>query len=432
MKMLIDEAIDYLDRHINRRLTLEKIDGLSLEHMVSLLEAIGDPQRDFPMIHVTGTNGKGSTAAMISGLLNSLGLTVGTYSSPHVSSITERIQIRKEPISEEDFAEAVSVLSLVELDLGFSPSWFELVTAAAFRCFADSAVDVAVVEVGMLGRFDATNVGDPVVSVITNIGYDHTDGEEGWQRKLAWEKAGIIRETGDLCLGAIDDELDDIFTAENPKQIYRRDNDFLCEENELALGGRQLTLRSQTEVYENLFLPLHGEHQGNNASIALSAAEAFVGAALPYEVVQSGLEDIYLPARFEILRNSPLLIVDGAHNPPGAEAALTTLEKSFRIDGKRILIIGMTQEKNAEWMTDCLKVDEADLVICTQAVAQRAMPADVLANVIQHVASDVKICKNPKDALEFAMSEAEDQDVILGTGSLYVAGAIRDAYLAST
>ncbi|MEC8974129.1 MAG: dihydrofolate synthase, partial [Actinomycetota bacterium] len=236
--MLINEALEYLDLHINRRLTLEKIDGLSLGQMEVLLEAIGNPQKDFPSIHITGTNGKGSTAAMITELLSALGLTVGTYSSPHVSSITERILINGEPISEEDFADNVSVLALVEPLLDFSPSWFELVTATAFRSFADAAVDVAVIEVGMLGRFDATNASSPRVSVITNIGYDHTDGGEDWRRKLAWEKAGIIRSDGILCLGEMDDELEDIFAAENPQKTHRRGDDFAAVVNELAIDGR--------------------------------------------------------------------------------------------------------------------------------------------------------------------------------------------------
>ena len=427
--MLINEALEYLDLHINRRLTLEKIDGLSLGQMQILLEAIGNPQKDFPTIHITGTNGKGSTAAMVSELLGALGLAVGTYSSPHVTSITERIHINGGPISEEDFAENVSVLSLVEPHLDFSPSWFELVTAVAFRSFADAAVDVAVIEVGMLGRFDATNVSNPRVSVITNIGYDHTDGEENWRRKLAWEKAGIIRSDGILCLGEIDDELEDIFAAEEPKKIYRRGDDFSAVVNELAIDGRHLTLASPSETYEDIFLPLHGEHQGNNAAIALAAAEGFVGKALPYEVVKNGFGNVCLLGRFEVLASSPLLIVDGAHNPPGAMAAAKTLYKSFSVGGKLIFILGMTSEKKTEWMLECLEANKADLVICTEAATPRAMPASDLAAAARKVCSDVRIESQPQVALEVALSYAEPEDVIMGTGSLYVVGAIRDAYM---
>ncbi len=427
--MLINEALEYLDLHINRRLTLEKIDGLSLGQMEVLLEAIGNPQKDFPSIHITGTNGKGSTAAMITELLSALGLTVGTYSSPHVSSITERILINGGPISEEDFADNVSVLALVEPLLDFSPSWFELVTAAAFRSFADAAVDVAVIEVGMLGRFDATNASSPRVSVITNIGYDHTDGGEDWRRKLAWEKAGIIRRDGILCLGEVDDKLEDIFAAENPQKTHRRGDDFAAVVNELAIDGRHLTLASPTKVYEDIFLPLHGEHQGRNAAIALAASEAFVGKALPHEVVESGFQNVRLLGRFEVLSSSPLIIVDGAHNPPGAAAAANTLNRSFAVNGKKIFILGMTKEKKVEWMLDCLEANTADLIICTEARTPRAMASRDLAVAARKVCSEVKIATDPQEALQVALSCAEADDLILGTGSLYVVGAIRDAYM---
>jgi len=429
--MLINEALEYLDLHINRRLTLEKIDGLSLSQMKILLETIGSPHEDFPTIHITGTNGKGSTAAMVAELLSALGLSVGLYGSPHVTSITERIQINGEPIAEEEFAENTEVLSIAEQYLDFSPSWFELVTAIAFRYFADSAVDVGVIEVGMLGRFDATNIGNPRVSVITNVDYDHTDGAKGWREKIAREKAGIIRQDGILCLGEVDEELETIFTDENPKKIYRRNQDFSVLSNELAVGGRHLTLQTQSQKYEDIYLPLHGEHQGSNAAIALSAAEAFAGIPLPDDVVRGGFENVSIIGRFEVLSSNPLFVVDGAHNPPGAEAAAQTLKRSFPVEGKLVLIVGMTEEKNAEWMLDCLEAEEAQLIICTEAATPRSMAAQDLAAAAERISSVVEIRTDPKDALELALSKADPDDVVLGTGSLYVVGALRDAYFSN-
>ncbi len=426
--MLINEALEYLDLHINRRLTLEKIDGLSLSQMRALLEAIGNPHEDFPTIHITGTNGKGSTATMVAELLSALGLSVGLYSSPHVTSITERIHINGEPIREEDFAENVAVLSLAERHLDFSPSWFELVTAVAFRSFADAAVDVAVIEVGMLGRFDATNIGNPRVSVITNIDYDHTDGAEGWREKIAREKAGIIRKDGVLCLGEVDDDLDEIFVEEEPRKIFRQGQDFSVLSNELAVGGRLLTLVSQSQKYEDIYLPLHGEHQGINAAIALSAAEQFLETPLPYNVVKNGFENVRMIGRFEILGSNPLVVVDGAHNPPGAEAAARTLKRSFPLEGNLILIVGMTEEKNAEWMLECLEADHAQFIICTEAATPRAMSARDLAATAEKFSSNVVVRSNPEAALELAISQSEPNDVVMGTGSLYVVGALRDAY----
>ena len=209
--MQTEEALRFLDQHINRRLTRDNIDDSSLETMRSLLHVLGDPQLDFPVVHITGTNGKGSTSAIASNLLASMGLKVGTYSSPHVSSITERIQIDTEPIAEEEFNELVSHLSLVEPSLQATPSWFELMTAAAFRSFADNAIDVAVIEVGMLGRFDATNIADADVAVITNVGFDHTDGSENWRRKLAWEKAGIIKKNKPIVISEFQAQIHEIF-----------------------------------------------------------------------------------------------------------------------------------------------------------------------------------------------------------------------------
>lgn len=426
--MQTEEALHFLNQHINRRLTRENIDDSSLETMRSLLHVLGDPQLDFPVVHITGTNGKGSTSAIASNLLGSMGLKVGTYSSPHVSSITERIQIDTEPLAEEEFNELVSHLSLVEPSLQATPSWFELMTAAAFRSFADNAIDVAVIEVGMLGRFDATNIADADVAVITNVGFDHSDGSENWRRKLAWEKAGIIKPRSILCLGETDEELEDIFISESPQKIYRRNLDFECFANDLAVGGRQLSLRTMQTTYENIFLAQHGSHQGNNASIALAASEAFLETGIPEDIVELALGEINLPGRFEVITSAPLFVLDGAHNPPGAIAAAQTLRNGFTNNGRRILIVGMTEEKDADWMLSSLDADQADLVICTQAESPRSMDVKTLAKVAASLNENVLTSSSPKEALDKAFESAIDEDVIFGTGSMYVVGALREAY----
>ncbi len=423
-----EDALQFLNRHINRRLTRENIDDRSLQNMGSLLRSLGDPQLDFPVLHITGTNGKGSTSAIASSLFATMGLKVGTYSSPHVSSITERIQINTEPIDDDDFTGLIDHLALVEPTLKISPSWFELMTSAAFRYFADHAVDLAVVEVGMLGRFDATNIADAKVSVITNVGYDHTDGGEGWRRNLAWEKAGIIKPDSILCLGETDEDLEDLFLKQTPRKIYRRDIDFDCVENHLAVGGRHLSVRTMGESYENMFLSLHGAHQGRNAAIALAAVEAFLGVPLAREVVAKAFSEIKLPGRFEVISSAPLFILDGAHNPPGALAAAETLNNDFSSTGKRILIVGMTEEKDAQWMMENFQADKASLVICTQAESPRSMLASELAEAASLVNGNVAIAPDPKHALDQALEEATHEDVILGTGSMYVVGALKDAY----
>ena len=264
--------------------------------------------------------------------------------------------------------------------------------------------------------------------MITNVGFDHTDGSGDWRRKLAWEKAGIIKKDSILCLGETDEKLEELFLAESPRQIYRRNIDFECVENDLAVGGRQLSLRSLEATYENIFLRQHGRHQGNNASIALAAAEAFLESELPEEIVNAAFADVNLPGRFEVLNSSPLFVLDGAHNPPGAIAAAQTLKNGFAHTGKRVLIVGMTEEKDAQWMLNSFEAEQYDLVVCTQAESPRSMPAEELSNIASSQNQNVLTCAKPEDALEKAFEYAREEDVILGSGSMYVVGALREAF----
>ena len=425
--MNFEESLQFLSSHINRSITKEKIDDTALDNMRLLAEAIGSPQMDFPCIHITGTNGKGSTSAVLSKILSSMGLNVGTYCSPHVSSITERIQLNTEPISEDEFTEVVSHLKLVTSMLKITPSWFELMTAAALSCFANNAVDVAVIEVGMLGRYDATNIADAKVAIITNVGFDHTDGSEGWRKKLAWEKAGIIKDGSVVCLGDVDDEIEHLVLQEEPAKILRRDIDFACIGNDLAIGGRHLSLRINDVVYENIFLSQHGVHQGQNASIALAGATAFLGLEIPTSIVEKSFQDITLPGRFEVISTEPLVILDGAHNPPGALAAAQTLKSSFTFEGTKALIVGMTEEKDADWMLSNLNASEFDCIFTTEASSPRSMSSEELAKIASKYCSKTIVCPNPEDALKEAIQISSSDGVIFGTGSMYVVGALREA-----
>ncbi len=424
------QAIDYLDRHINLEATAGDVDGLSLDHMAQLARALGDPQEDVPVVQVTGTNGKGSTAAMVTSLLTAMGLNVGTYASPHVSSITERIQHNGENIDAEEFADLIAVLSTVASTLAFSPSWFELMTAAAYRSFADIAAEVAVVEVGKLGRYDATSIVRPRVAVVTNVAYDHTDGREGWRKAIAWEKAGIIKPGSILCLGETDPELEAVFLAEEPGRVLRRGDDFDCVDNELAVGGRQVALRTSDSYLDDVFVSLHGAHQGNNAAIALAAAEAFLGAPIPEEVAAEAFGKVKLRGRFEVLATEPLVVVDGAHNPDGAEAAVETLEDGFSVAGHRYLVVGMMAERDPVWMLESLRADDAELVITCTPPSPRGMPAEVLGAAARNMGLECEVVADPAAALDRALGLATPDDMIFAAGSLYVAGAVRDAALA--
>ena len=223
---------------------------------------MGDPQSAYPVIHITGTNGKGSTSQMITRLLMASGLTVGTYTSPHLERVNERIARNSEPIADDDFAEQVAAVADLEGLTGVRPGYFEAVTAAAFRWFADVAVDVAVVEVGLLGRWDATNVVDAQVAVVTNIGMDHNEFAGPTLADIAREKAGIIKPNSAALIGTTDPELVAVLAAEAAASRLYRGDDFDVDNNQLAVGGRLVDLRTPTTIYPETFVPMHGAHQG--------------------------------------------------------------------------------------------------------------------------------------------------------------------------
>ena len=289
--------------------------------MRALCDVLGDPQHAYPVIHVTGTNGKGSVTRMIAALLQARGLSVGAYTSPHLERINERLVWDGRPIDDEELGEQIGAVAAVEELAGVRPSYFEILTAAAFRWFADLAVDVAVVEVGLLGRYDATNVARAQVAVVTNVGRDHTDGGAGWRVAIASEKAGIIEPESHLVLGEIDPDIQAVFTAEGPAATWTREVDFGCEANRVAVGGRLVDLWTPSGRVEDVYLPVHGAHQGDNAALALASVEAFFGAPTDEEVVTEAFAGLELPGRFEVVRREPTVVVDGAHNVDGARAA---------------------------------------------------------------------------------------------------------------
>ncbi len=425
--MNFDESIAYLDSHINLEATAGLIHGLSLGHMRSLVGVLGDPQDSFQVIHVTGTNGKGSTARMITALLVEHGLSVGTYSSPHLQRINERICWNSESISDEQFASVITDVARVAPLSGITPSFFELLTAGAFLWFAESAVDVAVVEVGLLGRYDATNVCEADVAVITNIGRDHTDGEGEWRQAIATEKAGIITEKSTLVTGVTDLELRAIFDAEGPERVFSRGDDFEIANDLYAVGGHLIDLRTPFGTYDQLLVPLHGAHQSENAAIAVVAVEAFFDRPLDEAVIESAFQTVTMPGRFEVVSHSPLLILDGAHNPDGARAAARTLTEEFDVAGRRVLVIGMLTGRDVVEMLESLEARQADLVIACTPQSPRAVPASDVAAVVRAMGVMVEQIDDVATAVQRAIDVSTDEDVILVAGSLYVAGAARTA-----
>lgn len=416
-------ALAYLDEHASYEKT-GRVTSPSTEPIERLCAAMGDPQLAQPVFHVTGTNGKGSTVQMITRLLMAQGLTVGTYTSPHLDRINERIRRDGEPISDEEFAEQIAAIADLEALTGVRPTYFEAVTAAAFRWFADVAVDVAVVEVGMLGRWDATNVVDAQVAVITNIALDHTEFAGPTLADIASEKAGIIKAGSAVVVGETDPDLVDIFQREGGATQMVRGHDFDVVDNFLAVGGRALELRTPTTIYDDVFLPLHGAHQGDNAAVALTAVETFFAAPLAEDVVREGFANVEVPGRFEVVGVQPLVIVDSAHNPHGADVCASVFFGDFQPDGRRILVVGTLRDPVA--MVAALRADEFDVVYACTAPSPRGVPAAEVAQAARELGCDeVYVYDSVEAACAAAVRQADADDAILVVGSIYVAGAAR-------
>jgi len=427
------DGLAFLERHINLEATANisagKVEHLSLDPMRALVALLGDPQTDVPFVHLTGTNGKGSTAMLITRLLVATGLSVGTYASPHVSAVNERIQGNGIPIDDDDLAELLATVELVVSTLDHSPSYFEIMTASAYRWFADLAVDAAVAEVGIFGRYDATNVADGRVAVITNVGFDHTDGHEGWRTDIAEEKAGIIKPGSTLVLGETATELRPIFLGEGADDVLVRGEDFGCHDDRLAVGGRVVGIHTNRSRFDDVFMSLHGGHQSRNAALAVAATEAFLDAALSQEVVEEAFADASLPGRFEVLGHGPLVVVDGAHNVDALTAAVRTMTEDFANNGRRILIVGIMRGRDPVTLLEAVEAQSADLVLACRPPSPRGLPADELAAAGRAIGVRIEAAGEPEEAIERALLLADDRDAIFAFGSLYVAGAIRDTIL---
>lgn len=434
-------ALAYLDAHTNlegsradrfvdapKLPTAGQVDGLSLDPMSELMAALGDPHLAYRTIHVGGTNGKGSTARYADSILRTMELSVGLYTSPNLDKVNERLRWDGVDISDEDFGRVIGLLASVEPLVGHTPSRFELLTAAAFVWFAEQGVDVAVVEVGLLGRFDATNVIDADVAVVTNIGKDHTDGAEGWPRAVAAEKAGIIKPGSQVVLGSPMNELLPIFEDEPSTGIWEAGRDFEVQSNELAVGGRSIDLRTPGEQYDQLFVPAHGRHQGENAATAVVTVEAFFDRPTPEDLVTEGLAEVRLPGRFELVDREPTIILDGAHNPDGAAAAYRTLTEGFARLGSWVLVVGMLAGKDPVEMLSALGAPDFDAVICTEPNWSRAIPAEEIAVAAAVLGLSPEVVRKPDEALARARAVTAADDLILVAGSLYVVGEVRSAF----
>ncbi|HVM10250.1 MAG TPA: Mur ligase family protein [Acidimicrobiales bacterium] len=421
------EALAWLHNRIN--LETIRLPGRvrppSLDRMHELMKLMAEPQKQYPVIHLTGTNGKTSTARIVTRILQAAGIDVGTFTSPHLERINERIARNDEPIPDDDLAEVLTAISHLEPLMTEAPSFFDVITSAAFRWFADVAVHAAVVEVGMLGTWDTTNVVDGSVAVITNIGADHLDFAPTLEA-IAREKAGIVKEGSTLVLGETDPAYASIFDATPAAQVWRRDEDFACVRNDLAHGGRVLSIRTPAAQYDDLFLSLHGAFQGENAAMAVAAVEAFLGQPIETAIVEEALATATSPGRLEVMGRSPLVVVDGAHNQPGAEALAATLVEEFGDAEEWTVVVGLLTPHDPADLLGALDPIRIKTVIATEpSFAPRAVSADVVAAAADDAGYDVAVAPTVASAVREARDVAGEQGRVLVTGSLYVVGDAR-------
>jgi dihydrofolate synthase/folylpolyglutamate synthase len=412
----------------------------SLGRIRALTELLGDPQRAYPVIHLTGTNGKGSTAAMIESLLRADGLRTGRFTSPHVMSVTERITIDGQPISDERFDDLwreiepyVALVDQQEID-GVHMTFFEIITAMAYAAFADAPVDVAVVEVGMGGAWDATNVADADVAVVTPIDLDHTHLLGRTISEITREKAGIIKPGAHAILAGQSVEAAEILLArcaEVGALPQREGVDFGVIDRKLAVSGQLIRLSAADGPVDDIFLPLYGAHQAANAGQALAAVEAFLGLkALNPDVVREGFAQVHFPGRLELVRRTPAVVLDAAHNPHGARAAAAAITEAFTF-APLIGVVAVMGDKDARGILEVFEEIMNQVVITQVASTSRGMPADVLGELAREIfgASRVTVVPRLDDAIDQAVALAEEDVVgsagVLITGSVVAIGEAR-------
>ena len=444
-------ALAEVEEELNERWPETKIEP-SLDRIEMLMDLLGHPERSFDVIHIAGTNGKSSTARMVDSLLRAFHRRVGLVTSPHLQRVTERIGIDGQPIHPRDYVriwhEIKPFVEMVDAQSDVPMSKFEVLVGLSYAAFADAPVDVAVVEVGLGGRWDATNVVNADVSVITPVGLDHTDYLGDTPAEIAGEKAGIIKPREDADDPLTPNENIVVIAEQDPEAmrvilqqavdveagVARSGSEFAALESRIAVGGQQVTIQGLGGLYEDIFLPLHGEHQAKNAAVALAAVEAFFGASagrpLDVATVRNGFAQAISPGRLERVRTSPTTFIDAAHNPHGAKALGAALDRDF--DFARLIgVLSIFADKDSTGILTALEPYLTEVVI-TQNSSPRALDAYDLAETARDIFGEerVHVADNLPGAYAQAVELAEDAEVqsgsgIIITGSVVTAGDAR-------
>jgi folylpolyglutamate synthase/dihydrofolate synthase len=435
------------EREIAARRPEHAIDP-TLDRVADLAQILGDPQRACPVIHVTGTNGKTSTARMIDALLRARGLRTGLFTSPHLVRMSERICLDGEPLSAERFVELYDELmpyvAMVDGRHEVPMSFFEVLTGMAFAAFADAPVDVAVVEVGMGGTWDSTNIADGAVAVITPVSLDHTRYLGSTVEAIATDKSGIIKPGAVAVLAQQPVEAAEALlrrVAEVGATVAREGIEFGVLARELAVGGQQIELRGLRGDYHDLFLPLFGAHQAGNAACALAAVEAFAGTSeddiqtgggpAPFEEawVREGFASVTSPGRLEVLRRSPVVIADAAHNPAGMAATLDAVTEAFTFT-RLICVLSVMADKDVPAILDQLEPVVSELVV-TRNSSPRSIEVAKLAELAEAVFGPERVIVAPRldEAIEAAVALADedgggDGELVPGSTGVLIAGSV--------
>lgn len=438
------EDLRQVESELNTRWPETKLEP-SLARIAALVDLLGDPHRAYPVVQVSGTNGKTSTARMIDALLTRIGLRTGRYTSPHLQLVTERIALDSAPISPERYVgvyrDIEPYLSMVDGASEVPMSKFEVLTGMAFAAFADAPVDVAVLEVGLGGSWDATNVADARIAVIGPVSTDHVEYLGPDIEGIAKEKAGIIKSGAIALIAEQSAEAGKVILercAEVDATVARAGLEFGVLRRDVAVGGQLVKLQGLGGAYDEIFLPLHGEHQAANAALALAAVEAFFGAGaqrqLDVEAVREGFAAVTVPGRLERLRSAPSVFVDAAHNPHGAKALAAALDSEFGFR-RLIAVVGVMADKDAAGILAALEPVVGEVVL-TRNSSPRAMDPDELGGVAREIFGEDRIVIEPRldDAIETAVRLAESPDDpveplsgtgVIATGSVVTAGEVR-------
>jgi dihydrofolate synthase/folylpolyglutamate synthase len=435
------DAVDALYARMPTRM------GPSLDRMHRLAELLDHPERIAPAVHLTGTNGKTTTARMIASLLAAFGVGAGVYTSPHLQDVRERVAVATRPISREEFADTWAYLEpfLAEVDRTADQpvTFYEALTILAFTWFAELPVDAQVVEVGMGGTWDATNLVNGEVAVVNRVALDHPElGDTPAQ--VAAEKAGIIKPGATVVSQAQDDDVLEVVArraAEMDARLLLAGRDFGVERRRQAVGGQLLDLRTPGGMVPDVLVPLHGRHQADNAVVALVAVEAFLGAhegawgpgtdapaaarrALDLDTVRAGFAAVTSPGRLEVVSRQPLVLLDGAHNPAGARALATALLEEFVVD-RRTLVVACLADKDIRGILQALAPATGRLIVTTTR-SPRAAPAERLRKEAEALGLHAEVAPDVAAAIGLALDGATESEAVVVTGSLHTVGEARD------